>query len=357
MPLHRTKGKSLPRELITRAEAPLSPPLQVSPELRVENDEEDAQGTHRRNGKGGTGSMRRSPPTGQVRESDAGGSPSAREWSESEGAAAAATTADHDDHDDALEVLYVLVAADGKMSRGDIVTELRQILPAEEVYPVGGEKVAVECSPERRGHVVGLLAEQPRVRWVERKPKWVLRNGYANKAIQSTDGLSTGIWSKGLRGEGQIVGVADTGIDIDSCFFRDADQVVAMCPSNATGHVSASDEAGCKNEDHRKVIMYRYLNVTDPSSNGFDAVEGHGTHVAGSVAGSASPSVSTSAEYAYASEYDGAAPNAKLTFDDISSDGEELDGIPEDLNQGLFPVSYWAGARTHCNSWGDSRTR
>jgi hypothetical protein len=301
--------------------------------------------------------MRRSPPKGQVRESDAGGSPSAREWSESEGAAAAATTADHDDHDDALEVLYVLVAADGKMSRGGIVTELRQILPAEEVYPVGGEKVAVECSPERRGHVVGLLAAQPRVRWVERKPKWVLRNGYANKAIQSTDGLSTGIWSKGLRGEGQIVGVADTGIDIDNCFFRDADQVVAMCPSNATGHVSASDEAGCKNEDHRKVIMYRYLPVTNPSSNGFDAVEGHGTHVAGSVAGSASPSVSTSAEYAYASEYDGAAPNAKLTFDDISSDGEQLDGIPGDLNQGLFPASYWAGARTHSNSWGDDRPR
>lgn len=254
-----------------------------------------------------------------------------------------------------VAVVYVLVATDRNMSREDIVADWRLQLPEEEIFPVGGEKIAVSSSAERASKVVEWLAAQPRVRWVDRKPKWVLHNRYASKAIQSSDGLSTGMWSRGLQGDGQIVGIADTGIDIDSCFFRDADHSVSLCPTNGDGEMLASSQAGCKNGEHRKVVMYRYVPATNPSVHGYDAEFGHGTHVAGSVGGSASAMVTTAARYTYASEYDGAAPNAKLTFDDISSDGDALDGIPGDLNTGLFPPSYWAGARVHSNSWGDSR--
>ncbi len=71
-------------------------------------------------------------------------------------------------------------------------------------------------------------------------------------------------------------------------------------------------------------------------SNVGDVFQGHGTHVGGSAVG-ATPAPS-------ATEYSGVAPEAKLAFDDISTDGEEL-FPPDDLNLGLFPHSYAAGAR------------
>ncbi len=29
------------------------------------------------------------------------------------------------------------------------------------------------------------------------------------------------IWEAGIRGEGQIVGIGDSGVDVDSCYFYD----------------------------------------------------------------------------------------------------------------------------------------
>ncbi len=93
------------------------------------------------------------------------------------------------------------------------------------------------------------------------------------------------------------------------------------------------------------------------SSNVGDVINGHGTHVAGSVAGSSTLSTaSTTNQYTFSSAYNGAAPGAKIAFDDISIDGNSLEGLPDDVNTGLFPVSYWAGARIHSNSWGTTET-
>jgi hypothetical protein len=46
-----------------------------------------------------------------------------------------------------------------------------------------------------------------------------------------------------------------------------------------------------------------------------------------------------------APDFNGAAPAAKLAFDDISADGKTLN-VPADLNTGLFPHPYAAGARS-----------
>ena len=72
---------------------------------------------------------------------------------------------------------------------------------------------------------------------------------------------------------------------------------------------------------------------------------GHGTHVAGSALGAAyGSSVQPPAR-----DFDGVAPNAKLAFDDISVDGSTLN-LPADLNAGLFPHPYSAGARSTVGS-------
>ena len=46
------------------------------------------------------------------------------------------------------------------------------------------------------------------------------------------------LWSAGVRGLGEVVGIGDSGVDLDSCFFRD----------------SSGAAAG---PTHRKVVMYR----------------------------------------------------------------------------------------------------
>jgi hypothetical protein len=103
--------------------------------------------------------------------------------------------------------------------------------------------------------------------------------------------------------------------------------------------------AGCINTNHRKIVTYRKFDT----SNYNDYFQGHGTHVAGSVAGNA---VGTTAAHAEARLYNGAAPGAKIAFDDVGDSSGSLTGIPYDLYEGLFPHSYAAGARLHSNSWG-----
>jgi subtilisin family serine protease len=122
------------------------------------------------------------------------------------------------------------------------------------------------------------LSQQPLVHWVQEKQDITLRNSHASKAIQSVDASSHAVWNHGITGSGQIVGVADTGIDYDSCYFRDA-QMPTPPRCSGTGHVTTT---GCINQNHRKIVTYRKFLDSDYS----DYNGGHGTHVVGSIAGS-----------------------------------------------------------------------
>lgn len=65
------------------------------------------------------------------------------------------------------------------------------------------------------------LAHQTRVYWIQEYKPVRLYNKYATLATQSQNAQTHEIWARGIRGGGQMVGVADTGLDVDSCFFRD----------------------------------------------------------------------------------------------------------------------------------------
>ena len=109
-------------------------------------------------------------------------------------------------------------------------------------------------------------------------------------------------------GRGQIVGVADTGID-DS----HPDLV-----NHLTGIVALGRPG-----DH-----------TDPN--------GHGTHVAGSIVGDGSAS---------GGAIKGTAPEANLFFQSVMDARGELGGLPLNLAD-LFDEAYVNGVRIHNNSWG-----
>ena len=105
----------------------------------------------------------------------------------------------------------------------------------------------------------------------------------------------------GLDGKGQIVGVSDTGIDENSCFFRD--------PTGGKVIKSSIDDPKI---DHNNRKIVEYITYSD---NYGDVTAGHGTHVCGSIAGSCLQDDHTPSENV--KQYHGIAPGAKIAFFDI----------------------------------------
>lgn len=103
---------------------------------------------------------------------------------------------------------------------------------------------------------------------------------------------STWLWDHGLTGEGEVVGVVDTGLDLSSCFFHDSMhpldfQLESVPELEWPVPVFQSDE-------HRKIREYfAYADGTE----GVDG--GHGTHICGSVAGYPAEMAVSSKGYAF----------------------------------------------------------
>ncbi|MCX8173466.1 MAG: fibronectin type III domain-containing protein [Thermoplasmata archaeon] len=150
-------------------------------------------------------------------------------------------------------------------------------------------------------------------------------NNNAQWITQTGNSGDRKIWDRGIQGEGQIVGETDTGIDYDHAAFRDPNVQIVQNQVN---------------QNHRKIVLYQNFADGKDSDN-----SGHGTHVAGTIAGDDSYVGGTAA-------HDGMAYKAKLAFGDIGY-GDSLSGIPSDYNN-LFGPLYNAGARIISNSWGSS---
>lgn len=183
-------------------------------------------------------------------------------------------------------------------------------------------------------NIANLFAQRSEVIWVERQFPAFPLNYWARGSCETGDYTNTYLGSKlKLTGEGQIIGVVDTGIDMESCYFRDDDE--------DTVYVSASAASSTTpNYNHRKVIQY--INYAD----GLDDADAHGTHVSGSVAGK---SVSTGDG---SSDQDGMAADAKISFFDVGVKDQDSLEIPSNLNDDLFAILYESGARILTNSWG-----
>ena len=152
------------------------------------------------------------------------------------------------------------------------------------------------------------------VSWIEKYVQPVILNDVAANITNVYDVRNT----YGLTGSGQIVAVADTGLDTGV--------------NDATMH---DDIEG------RIVELHAWWD-TRPEDN-----HGHGTHVAGSVLGNGSRS---------SGQYAGMAPEAQLVFQAMQYDGPDplYNGelvMPISLSS-LFQEAYDDDARIHSNSWG-----
>lgn len=153
------------------------------------------------------------------------------------------------------------------------------------------------------------LAAEPEVRWMEEAREERLCNDVA----RSAGGLAAeALRTLGLDGAGQVVAVMDTGLD--------------------------SGDAAALHRDFegRVELALAYAREGDWSDP-----EGHGTHVAGSLAGSGAASEG---------RYRGMAPAARLVVQSVA-DARGALMIPADLN-GPLEEAYAAGVRIHNDSWG-----
>ncbi|BDA48510.1 probable serine protease/ABC transporter B family protein tagD [Coccomyxa sp. Obi] len=145
------------------------------------------------------------------------------------------------------------------------------------------------------------------------------------------------LWQAGLQGQGMVLGMGDTGLDFDQCYFYDS---AVRIPYSIAQGLSQEPGTGIpyfQNSTHRKVRYYRmFADATDG--------EGHGTHCAGSAVGAL-------ANGAF-SNWQGMAPGAKMAFQDLGSDNTGTLNVPYDLFYDYFPYNYQWGARVHSDSWG-----
>lgn len=164
------------------------------------------------------------------------------------------------------------------------------------------------------------LAQQSDMLWLAPATRRRLYNDVARSGrIMRVDSL----WEQGLFGAGQIVGVADSGLDVGD---------LGRLSPDFAGRVVAT------------------LPLTGTTWN--DAV-GHGTHVTGSILGNGVLSGSDPAQHKYTGSFAGVAPEARLVAQAFQVDASsgEVFGLPDNLEQ-LFAPAYAAGARIHSNSWG-----
>ena len=159
--------------------------------------------------------------------------------------------------------------------------------------------------------ILPQLAAIPQIREVNPYRPPHLHNNVATGIIH-VDTLRN---DHGLDGQGQIVGIGDTGLD--------------------TG---VSDATMLADFQGRIVSIYSLGRPGDASDT-----DGHGTHVAGSVLGDGANSNGN---------IKGMAPEARVVFQSIMDASGGLGGIPANLGMGLFDVARDDGARIHTNSWG-----
>lgn len=184
--------------------------------------------------------------------------------------------------------------------------------------------IEVDC---RRGQ----LADLARRGWVMGVEEWhpsEAENELCQWVVQDWNVNERRIWQQGLFGADEVLGYTDTGLDMSHYAFRDAG-----VPVTDTGEFPT----------HRKVVIYRHY----PPAGGVGDNDGHGTHVAGTIAGNDSANGGTNVNdgHAKSARIAHLSPIPQPSGDDFTV---PLNSITNTLrNPGLRPHtisnSWWTG--------------
>lgn len=151
------------------------------------------------------------------------------------------------------------------------------------------------------------IADIHSVQFIEECPEATPRNYTLRSIVQSGTIDLRPLYDNGLHGEGQVIGIIDTKVDIDHCSFV--------------------DDPNIPGPDHRKVLAY----------NSTLGSEYHGTHVACTAVGDGGED----------NNKQGVAYLAKMVF------GGTIPGSSGTALMDRLQFSHDNGARIHSNSWGN----
>ena len=200
-------------------------------------------------------------------------------------------------------IMVLLFDARDNMRISDEITGL-----GGKIISNSGDRIRVSIAKTK----IPDVAQINGVSWMEKYVQPVLMNDVAANITKTYSVRNT----HGLTGAGQIVAVADSGLD------------------------TGVDNHGVNGDIHldfdNRVTFLNYYGSSP------DDLSGHGTHTTGSLAGNGSRSNG---------RYKGMAPDANIIFqglgDDVGSDSIYLTDLT-----GIFQDPYNRGARVHSDSWG-----
>jgi serine protease AprX len=197
-----------------------------------------------------------------------------------------------------------------RLHRPEDLDKVRKWLEEKNVAIAGAKGRKVRLYLLENDPLLDECKDVPEIAYIEPyiRPKW--HNDIARVLLGvDQDPVSGNPTAKiPQTGKGQIIAVADTGLDDSHPDFQG--RIVGL------------------------VALGRANDPSDP--------HGHGTHVSGSILGSGSAS---------GGKLRGMAPEAQLFFQSVMDANGDMGGLPLDLGE-LFEEAYQAGARIHNNSWG-----
>jgi hypothetical protein len=172
------------------------------------------------------------------------------------------------------------------------------------------------------------IAQHPAISWVEPYAPLQIDNAEGRKIM----GVEQVWQNSGFFGAGQIVAVSDSGLSVQGALSPD------FGPAGRLKRAFAPSEMNLSSDQCSQKTTWTDLN-------------GHGSHVAGSVLGNGSASGSAPASRRFAGSQAGPAPEAQLVFMALNTDGSL--GIQcVSTNGDFIAKGYEQGARISSNSWG-----
>jgi serine protease AprX len=224
-----------------------------------------------------------------------------------------------------------------------------------EIREAGESRLVISLiSSDDPAQAIRAIAERPGLRSLEEKKIKRMYNDMARLVVADRVVTSSAPDSLGLTGQGEILAVADTGLDAGNTL---------------TLHADLRGRARNIRSFPLTPSLSPLLKNPEGDDGPADIYSGHGTHVCGSVLGNGARSIELGLN-----PIQGVAPEAELVFQAVEQTTDwnlqgvfywllqlgqpaprsGLFGIPDSLID-LFQPAYEQGARIHSNSWGGGK--
>jgi subtilisin family serine protease len=218
-------------------------------------------------------------------------------------------------------------ASEVDMALGAVAHEQKDMLD------LGGELLGRKLTPGRRythalnGFTLELsareaerLAALPGIRAVERDRYFPINTDVGPRRIEA-EALWSGDWTDegGVRGEGIVIGIIDTGIDPDHpAFSQHSDAGTGYQHQNPLGQYFGACDPGSGQHDSgfpcNDKLIGAWVSLANPADapDGARDFQGHGTHVAGTAAGNPLSRVNSGTNPEVRYNISGIAPRANI---------------------------------------------